>query len=707
MKVEPSQVHLEGDEDFAKNAKIEADYNSESFKSETNNSIFFVPEYNFTIRSLLGGLLFGSLLCFSNMYFGLQTGWVTMGSLQSSLLGFGLMKILLRRSSFGPTENVFLQTVAVATATMPLAGGFVGIIPALKMMSPMEGGPLELDWWQMLLFAGGLAFFGVFFAVPLRRQTILREKLVFPSGTATAELIKILHNTKGREEQYWSEDNSVDDEALSVRNAEKDSHNAPNNPLFIEQDVAQSDLKSSSEAIISLTKPKTTLSDETPLIGSETAQKKQFIVLGVTFTLSGLYILTSYFFPVLKNIPIFTYFGLPVFTEFMWVITPSFSYVGQGMIMGQRTCISMFLGAVIGWGILAPMAKYFYWAPGRVGSYTDGATGWILWLSLAIMLAESVSSLVILTGVYVYEYFKGYYVDEELDPAPPNEQVPSYWWMIGLLVSSVLAVVFTWLVFRPRIPFYQPIVGLLFSLLVSILAVRALGETDLNPVSGVGKLSQVAFALIAPGNIASNIIAGAIAEAGAQQAGDMMQDLKTGHLLKASPKAQFFGQMIGSFVSVFVAVGAYELYSNAYAIPGPEFPVPTAPVWLNMARFVNGEPLPPNVLYFGIVFALWAASVPIMDKFYPPSRDYLLSAMAFGIAFYVTPNWTLPRVFGSLLEYLWRRKYPASHSKYMFIVASGFVLGEGVLSIFTALLKNPGGVHPISCGGCVPSLCGC
>jgi hypothetical protein len=38
--------------------------------------------------------------------------------------------------------------------------------------------------------------------------------------------------------------------------------------------------------------------------------------------------------------------------------------------------------------------------------------------------------------------------------------------------------------------------------------------------------------------------------------------------------------------------------------------------------------------------------------------------MAFGIAFYVTPNWTLPRVFGSLLEYLWRRKHPATHAKY-------------------------------------------
>lgn len=60
---------------------------------------------------------------------------------------------------------------------------------------------------------------------------------------------------------------------------------------------------------------------------------------------------------------------------------------------------------------------------------------------------------------------------------------------------------------------------------------RALGETDLNPVSGVGKISQIVFAVVAPGNIIANLIAGAIAEAGAQQAGDLMQDLKTGHLL--------------------------------------------------------------------------------------------------------------------------------------------------------------------------------
>jgi len=88
-------------------------------------------QFHFTWRAVIGGLLIGSLLCFSNMYFGLQTGWVTMGSLQSSLLGFGIFKLLFRAKTFGPIENVLLQTAAVATATMPLAGGFVGIIPGL------------------------------------------------------------------------------------------------------------------------------------------------------------------------------------------------------------------------------------------------------------------------------------------------------------------------------------------------------------------------------------------------------------------------------------------------------------------------------------------------------------------------------------------------------------------------------------------------
>lgn len=60
--------------------------------------------------------------------------------------------------------------------------------------------------------------------------------------------------------------------------------------------------------------------------------------------------------------------------------------------------------------------------------------------------------------------------------------------------------------------------------------VRSLGETDLNPVSAIGKISQLIFAVVQPGNIVANLVAGGLSEAGAAQAGDLMQDLKTGDL---------------------------------------------------------------------------------------------------------------------------------------------------------------------------------
>ena len=49
-------------------------------------------------------------------------------------------------------------------------------------------------------------------------------------------------------------------------------------------------------------------------------------------------------------------------------------------------------------------------------------------------------------------------------------------------------------------PLYMPLIAVVFSVFVSILSVRALGETDLAPVSGIGKVSQLLFALVAPGS---------------------------------------------------------------------------------------------------------------------------------------------------------------------------------------------------------------
>src|SRR5687767_12076867 len=61
--------------------------------------------------------------------------------------------------------------------------------------------------------------------------------------------------------------------------------------------------------------------------------------------------------------------------------------------MGPSTSLHMLLGAVIGWGFLSPLAKNRGWAPGPVGDWEEGSKGWIVWVSLAIMLADSVINL--------------------------------------------------------------------------------------------------------------------------------------------------------------------------------------------------------------------------------------------------------------------------------------------------------------------------
>ena len=130
-----------------------------------------------TCRSIIIGLFLGAILCFSNTYFGLQTGWVTMGSLQSSLAGYGILQ-LCDRYNIGQESNKFelnmIQTIAVASATMPLAAGFVGIIPALSFLTTDDNknGAVKLNIYQLFVWTFSLASFGVFLAVPLRKYMV-------------------------------------------------------------------------------------------------------------------------------------------------------------------------------------------------------------------------------------------------------------------------------------------------------------------------------------------------------------------------------------------------------------------------------------------------------------------------------------------------------------------------------------------------------
>ena len=80
-------------------------------------------EQNFTLRGVLVGLVIGVVICFSNMYFGLQTGWVSGMTMPAALIGFAYFKAIARWIDypFTPVENVLVQTVAGAVGTSRLS----------------------------------------------------------------------------------------------------------------------------------------------------------------------------------------------------------------------------------------------------------------------------------------------------------------------------------------------------------------------------------------------------------------------------------------------------------------------------------------------------------------------------------------------------------------------------------------------------------
>lgn len=89
-----------------------------------------IPGRSFTFRAVIAGLAVGTVICAANVYFGLQTGWVSIMSMPASLMGYGIFRLLKPhlRFPFEPVENVLVQSVACGMAIMPLGCGFVGVV---------------------------------------------------------------------------------------------------------------------------------------------------------------------------------------------------------------------------------------------------------------------------------------------------------------------------------------------------------------------------------------------------------------------------------------------------------------------------------------------------------------------------------------------------------------------------------------------------
>ena len=155
-----------------------------------NNFKPYIPAYRvvpeFTVTSLLIGILLAIVFGAANAYLGLRVGMTISASIPAAVISMGIIRVILRRDSI--LENNLVQTIGSAGESV--AAGAIFTLPALFLWAK-EGtidSPSMITIFLVALVGGLL---GVAFMVPLRQALIVEEHgtLPFPEGTACAEVL--------------------------------------------------------------------------------------------------------------------------------------------------------------------------------------------------------------------------------------------------------------------------------------------------------------------------------------------------------------------------------------------------------------------------------------------------------------------------------------------------------------------------------------
>lgn len=156
-----------------------------------------------TVRAVITGMVLGAVMCLANLYIVLKTGWSVGVTLTACIMAWAIFalvgKVVGPKGHMGMLENNAMGSVASAAGYMT-GGGNMAALPALIMLTGERPGT-----WTLIAWFACIAGLGVFAAIPIKRQLINREQLIFPTGTATAETLRALHadNAEGQRQAKY------------------------------------------------------------------------------------------------------------------------------------------------------------------------------------------------------------------------------------------------------------------------------------------------------------------------------------------------------------------------------------------------------------------------------------------------------------------------------------------------------------------------
>ncbi|MBS1271818.1 MAG: hypothetical protein MAGBODY4_00950 [Candidatus Marinimicrobia bacterium] len=149
--------------------------------SSNDQVVRYGPYPELSLPAVLVGYVLGALIALSIGYASLILGFSIEGSELAAILGFGILRGIMRRNSI--VENNINQTIA--SGVNGASAGMMFSVPALFILGYTDFNPYLL---VLACIAGG--FLGIAFIIPLRKQMIDYNRLAYPGGIAVAAILK-------------------------------------------------------------------------------------------------------------------------------------------------------------------------------------------------------------------------------------------------------------------------------------------------------------------------------------------------------------------------------------------------------------------------------------------------------------------------------------------------------------------------------------
>lgn len=513
-------------------------------RADDARRLFYRRYREVTVASLIFGVVCGGIMNAAITYSGLKIGFTIVGSSIAAVLGFGVLRGLLRRGSI--LEVNIGQTIASSVNTTN--SGIIFTVPVLLLLGYSLGFG-ELNFWLITLAGMAGAILGVVFIVPMRKQMIDVERLRFPSATAVGAILKSPGAGAAKSLVLVA--------GILVA-------------MLIYLPAGLPALKLPGYGALDWRMPP----EPDPAGGAVVAPdgaRRPALSARVDRDRDGLpdLILAD------DRIDVGRLIGLPDEMQLAFAIAPF--ALGAGFLTGSAG-LMVLAGGLLAYLLLNPLAFRLGWMPETLAAHEVPAYALANFdrpLGIGLLLGGAFIGIVAALPA-IREALRG--IGQARAAGVGRDELglrSLVVWVLIALVLILVAVEFVqdphaipggWLAGLPPLLAKAVTAGVAVAWIwfAGIIIAQCTGMTDWSPISGMALLTVVlVMMLIGTGNVVTAVALGAALCVAISVASDMMADLKTGHIVGAQPRRQQIVELLAATLGPMITMATLVLIVGA------------------------------------------------------------------------------------------------------------------------------------------------